>query len=48
MRYALGFFGAIVLLCATLVPDDAGYYNQGCYYDSYGQYVCPNQYQSQY
>jgi hypothetical protein len=22
-----------------------GYYNNNCYYDSYGQYVCPNQYQ---
>jgi hypothetical protein len=24
------------------------YYNSGCYYDAYGQYVCPNQYQYQY
>jgi hypothetical protein len=21
-----------------------GYYNNGCYYDSYGSYVCPGQY----
>jgi len=25
-----------------------GYYNSGCYYDSYGQYICPGRYPYQY